>query len=127
MIPEHPRYYDEEEMSDKPMRFFVGEIVREKILLNYDQEIPYSCEVEVNSYKEEDEVIEIECTIFVARDSQKGIIVGKQGAAIKQLGIDARKSLEKFLQKKVRLNTWVKVNKDWRDQEDQLKKYGYFN
>lgn len=126
-IPTHPRYFDEESISDRPVRFFVSEIIREKILMLYEQEIPYSCQVEVTAFKEFEDAIDIECTIYVSRDSQKGILVGKQGAAIKQLGIHSRKSLEKFLDKRVRLQTWVKVNKDWRDNEDQLRNYGYIN
>lgn len=125
LLPECPPFFDKDQLTDKPERFFVNEIIREKILLNYDKEIPYSVEVEVESFKEEDDIIRISAVIFVERDSQKGIIIGRQGAALKKVGMDARKDLEKFFGKKIFLQLFVKVDKDWRSQTGRLKHYGY--
>ncbi|MFA8449797.1 MAG: GTPase Era [Bacteroidales bacterium] len=125
LLPENPPYFPKEEMTDKPMRFFVSEIIREKILLNYKKEIPYSVEIEVESYKETADIIHISVIIYVARDSQKGIIIGHQGKAIKKIGIESRKDIEEFVGKKVFLETRVKVLKDWRDNDNQLKRFGY--
>jgi GTP-binding protein Era len=125
LLPEHPAYFPKDELTDKPERFFVSEIVREKILLLYDQEIPYSCEVVVEEFKEGDHLVKIRANIFVSRESQKAIILGHQGKAIKQLGTNARLDIEKFLQKKVFLELFVKVDKDWRDSDRELKRFGY--
>jgi len=125
LIPEHEAYFDKSEMTDKPERFFVSEIIREKILMNYKKEIPYSCEVVVEAFKEEEKIIRIEAVIYVERDSQKGIIIGHQGAAIKKVGIESRKDCETFFGKQVHLELFVKVDKDWRHDEKRLKNYGY--
>ncbi len=127
LLPEGPPYYPKDELTDKHMRFFVAEIIREKILLNFKQEVPYSVEVVVDQYKEEPEITRIYAYIYVARESQKMIILGKQGRAIKKLGIDAREDIEKFIGRKVYLELTVKVLKDWRDNERQLKRLGYEN
>lgn len=127
LIPESPPYYPKDELTDKPERFFASEIIREKIFLNYDQEIPYSCEVVIESFKEDQKIIRIRAEIIVARDSQKGILIGHKGSKLKKVGTEARKDMEDFLQKKVFLELFVKVNKDWRNKEPQLKRYGYFN
>lgn len=124
-LPECPPFFDKDQLTDKPERFFVNEIIREKILLNYDKEIPYSVEVEVESFKEEEKMIRISAIIFVERDSQKGIIIGKQGTALKKVGSDARKDLETFFGKQIFLQLFVKVDKDWRQKEGRLKHYGY--
>ncbi|SFE79661.1 GTPase Era [Thermophagus xiamenensis] len=125
LLPESPPYFDKDALTDKPERFFVSEIIREKILLNYQKEIPYSVEVEVEEYKEGPERNHIRCVIHVTRDSQKGIIIGHKGKALKKLGIDARKEIEMFLGKKVFLELYVKVSKDWRDRPNYLKNFGY--
>jgi GTPase len=125
LIPESPPYYDKDEISDRPMRFFVSEIVREKIFLNCDKEIPYSCQVEIEEYKEEANITRIRALIIVERDSQRGILIGKGGDMIKRIGWDARKEIEKFIGQKVFLETYVKVDKDWRTTDSKLKKYGY--
>lgn len=125
LLPEHPAYYPKDELTDKPERFFIAEIIREKVLRNFQQEIPYSVEIVVEDFKESEVLVKIRANIFVARESQKGIILGHQGKAIKKLGTDARLDIEKFLQKKVFLELFVKVDKDWRDSERQLKRYGY--
>jgi GTP-binding protein Era len=125
LLPEHEAYFDKNELTDKPERFFVCEIIREKILLNYKKEIPYSCEVVVESFKEEEKIIRIEAVIYVERDSQKGIIIGHQGAALKKVGIEARKDCETFFGKQIHLQTFVKVDKDWRSNEKRLKNFGY--
>lgn len=125
LLPEHEAYYDKEELTDKPERFFVSEIIREKILLNYKKEIPYSCEVVVESFKEEEKIIRIEAVIYVERDSQKGIIIGHKGEAIKKVGIEARQDCETFFGKQVHLQMFVKVEKDWRADDKHLKKFGY--
>lgn len=125
VLPENPPYFDKDALTDKPERFFVNEIIREKILLNYDKEIPYSVEVEVEQFKEEELLIRIGAVIYVERDSQKGIIIGKAGSALKRVGSDARKDLEAFFGKKIFLELFVKVDKDWRQKEGRLKHYGY--
>jgi len=124
-LPESPAFYPKDELTDKTMRFFVSEIIREKILLNYKKEIPYSTEVAVEEYKETEERIDIRATIFVIRETQKMIIIGKNGQAIKRVGIDARKDIEEFVGKHIYLDITVKVSKDWRENESQLKRFGY--
>lgn len=125
LLPEGEPYYEKDALTDKPEKFFVAEIIREKILLNYQKEIPYSCEVEVEEYKEFADIIKIRANIIVARDSQKGIIIGHQGKGLKKVGTEARKDIETFVQKKVFLELYVKVSKDWRDNDNQLKRFGY--
>lgn len=126
-LPESPAYFpkDSEELSDKPEKFFVSEIIREKILLNYQKEIPYSCEVAVESFKEEENIIKIRAEIIAERDSQKGIIIGHKGEKLKKTGSQARMDIEKFMNKKVFLELYVKVDKDWRGDERKLRRYGY--
>ncbi len=124
-LPECPPYFPKDELTDKSMRFFITEIIREKILLNYQQEIPYSVQVEVDSYEESEHRIVIRSTIYVARDSQKAILIGKGGSAIKKLGTQARADIEEFTGKKIFLELFVKVDKDWRDNEAELKRFGY--
>ncbi|MBA3971412.1 MAG: GTPase Era [Bacteroidetes bacterium] len=124
-LPESPGYYDKDQLTDKPERFFVSEIIREKILTNYKKEIPYSVEVVVEAFKDEEKIIKIRAEILVVRDSQKGIIIGHQGKALKKVGTEARKDMEEFFQKQVFLELFVKVNKDWRDNDLQLKRFGY--
>ena len=125
LLPESPAYFDKDQLTDKPARFFVSEIIREKILLYYDKEIPYSVEVKVESFKEGEKSINIRAIIFVERDSQKGIIIGHQGVALKKVGSESRKALEKFFGKMVFLETFVKVDKDWRSSEKELDSFGY--
>ena len=125
LLPESPAYFDKDQLTDKPARFFVSEIIREKILLYYDKEIPYSVEVKVESFKEGEKSINIRAIIFVERDSQKGIIIGHQGVALKKVGSESREALEKFFGKKVFLETFVKVDKDWRSSEKELDSFGY--
>ena len=124
-IPESPAYYDKEEISDRPMRFFVSEIIREKIFLYTDKEVPYSCQVEIEEYKEEEGITRIRANIYVERDSQKGIIIGKGGEMLKRIGRSAREEIQKFIGSKVFLENYVKVDKDWRTTDAKLKKYGY--
>lgn len=124
-LPEHPPYFEKGELSNRSMRFFVSEIVREKIFLFYDKEIPYSCEVMVEEYKESEKLDKIRAIIIVERDSQKGIILGHGGVAIKKLGTEARKDIEEFSGKKIFLELFVKVDKDWRNSEQKLKQFGY--
>ena len=124
-LPECPPFFPKDQLTDKPARFFVNEIIREKILQNYDKEIPYSVEVEVESFKEEDKLICIDAVIYCERDSQKGIIIGKAGSALKRVGSQARKDIEEFFQKQVFLQLFVKVDKDWRSNTNRLKHYGY--
>ncbi len=124
-LPESPAFYPKDELTDRSQRFFISEIIREKILLNFSQEVPYSTEVAVESFKEEDHLTRITATIFVARDTQKGILLGHQGAAIKKLGTDARKDIEAFLDKHIFLELRVKVAKDWREDDRALKRFGY--
>lgn len=125
LLPPSPPYFDKDQLTDKPARFFVSEIIREKILLYYDKEIPYSVEVRVDMFKEEKDKINIHAVIYVERDSQKGIIIGHQGVALKKVGSESRKALEKFFGKKVFLETFVKVDKDWRSSEKELDSFGY--
>jgi GTP-binding protein Era len=125
LVPESPAYYDKEELSDRPMRFFVSEIIREKIFLHCDKEVPYSCQVEIEEYIEEDHLTRIRALIIVERDSQRGILIGKGGEMIKRIGREARLEIQKFIDQKVFLETYVKVDKDWRSTEVKLKKYGY--
>lgn len=125
LLPESPNYYDKDQLTDKPEKFFVSEIIREKILTNYKKEIPYSVEVVVEAFKDEEKIIKIRAEILVVRDSQKGIIIGHQGKALKKVGTEARKDLEEFFEKQVFLELFVKVNKDWRDSDLQLKRFGY--
>ncbi len=125
LLPENPPYFGKEELTDRPLRFFISEIIREKLLMHYDKEIPYSCEVVVEEYTEAPEIDRIRVLIFVERDSQKGILIGKGGNDLKWVGTAARKDMEEFLQKKVFLELFVKVDKDWRNEDSKLKKYGY--
>ena len=125
LLPDSPPYFDKEQLTDKPARFFVSEIIREKILLYYDKEIPYSVEVSVESFKESNDLISINAVIYVERESQKGIIIGHQGVALKKVGQEARRSLEKFFGKKIYLETFVKVDKDWRSSQKELNNFGY--
>ncbi len=125
-LPEHPAFYPKEELTDRSERFFAAEIVREKIFLNYEQEIPYSAEVNIESFKEEETIIRIRATIFVERDSQKGIVIGKAGSSLKKVGTEARQDLEKFFGKKIFLETHVKVADNWRKEKLKLKHFGYF-
>lgn len=125
LVPESPAYFDKESISDRPMRFFVSEIIREKIFLHCQKEVPYSCQVEIEEYIEEANITRIRALIIVERDSQKGIIIGKGGIMLKRIGREARIEIEKFIEKKVFLETFVKVDKDWRGSEQKLKKYGY--
>lgn len=127
LLPENPPYFPKDELTDRSMRFFVSEIVREKILLFYQKEIPYSCEVAVESYEEKDGIDNISCIIYVERESQKAIIIGHQGKAIKRLGIEARKDIEEFTGKRCFLNLHIKVLKDWRNSDRALKSFGYNN
>lgn len=125
LLPESPAYFDKESISDRPMRFFIAEIIREKIFLNLKKEVPYACQVEVVDYIEEPDLIRIRANIIVERESQKGIIIGAKGQQLKHIGIDSRKDIEKFVDKHVFLETFVKVDKDWRSNQGKLKKYGY--
>ena len=124
-LPEHPAYFPTDELTDRTMRFFVSEIVREKILLYYQKEIPYSCEVAVEAYEEKDAIDNISCLIYVERESQKAILIGHQGKAIKKLGIEARRDIEEFTGKKCFLSLHIKVLKDWRNSDRALKSFGY--
>lgn len=125
LLPESPPFFPKDELTDKPMRFFVSEIIREKIFENYTKEVPYSTEVEVELYKEKPNIVEIRAIIYVSRSSQKPIIIGQQGAKLKKVGTEARKDLEQFIGSKVFLDLYVKVDKDWRDKETELRKFGY--
>jgi GTP-binding protein Era len=124
-LPEHPPFFPKEEMTTRSERFFASEIIREKIFLNYDQEIPYSCEVGIESFKEEEKIIRIRAVIFVERNSQKGILIGKAGASLKKVGTEARHDMEKFFGKKIFLETFVKVSENWRRDKFKLKQFGY--
>ena len=124
-LPEGPLYYPEEALTDRPERFFVSEIIREKIFLNYQKEIPYSCEVMIDSFREAEDMVRINAIIHVMRDSQKGIVIGHRGAALKKTGTEARIDIEKFLGKKVYLGLQVKVAQDWRNKDKFLKRFGY--
>ena len=125
LLPESPPYFEKDQLTDKPAKFFVSEIIREKILLYYDKEIPYSVEVRVESFKETETRIDIRAIIYVERDSQKGIIIGHQGVALKKIGSESRKALEKFFDKHIFLETYVKVDKDWRSSQKELDSFGY--
>lgn len=125
LLPESPAYFDKDQLTDKPAKFFISEIIREKILRYYDKEIPYSVEVAVERFKEDERLIRINAVIYVERDSQKGIIIGHQGQALKKVSAKARKSLEQFFGKKIFLETYVKVDKDWRSSKRELRLFGY--
>jgi GTP-binding protein Era len=125
LLPEHPAYFGKDELTDRPERFFAAEIIREKIFLNYQKEVPYSCEVNIEYFKEDNEIIRIGSVIVVERDSQKGIIIGKGGEALKKVGSEARKDMESFFQKKVFLEQFVKVEPDWRKRKVKLSEFGY--
>lgn len=125
LLPECPPYFDKDQWTDKPARFFVNEIIREKILLYYDKEIPYSVEVSVEQFKESEKMIHIHAVIYVERESQKGIIIGKQGKALKKVSTEARRDLERFFGKSIYLETFVKVDKDWRNSNKELRNFGY--
>ena len=125
LLPESPAFFDKDQLTDKPARFFVSEIIREKILLYYDKEIPYSVEVVVERFKEDDRQIHINAVIYVERESQKGIIIGHQGVALKKVSTEARKALEKFFDKHIYLEVFVKVDKDWRSSQKELDNFGY--
>ncbi len=125
LLPESPAFFDKDQLTDKPARFFISEIIREKILLYYDKEIPYSVEVRVERFKEDEKRIHINAVIYVERDSQKGIIIGHQGIALKKVNTESRKALEKFFDKKIFLETFVKVDKDWRSSQRELDAFGY--
>ena len=125
LLPESPANFDKDQLTDKPAKFFVSEIIREKILRYYDKEVPYSVEVVVERFKEDEKKIHINAVIYVERDSQKGIIIGHQGQALKKVSTEARKSLEKFFDKKIYLETFVKVDKDWRNSQKELGNFGY--
>jgi len=125
LLPESPPFFDKDQLTDKPARFFVTEIIREKILLNYEKEIPYSVEVVVEQFQEDERLIKINAVIYVERDSQKGIIIGHGGKSLKKVGTEARKDMEVFFDKKVFLELFVKVEKDWRNKDNKLKDFGY--
>lgn len=125
LLPEAPAYFDKDELTDRNERFFIQEIIREKILLHYQKEIPYSVEVEVEEFKETEKIINVRCIIHVERDSQKGIIIGHKGEMIKRVGTEARKDAEEFFDKKIFMELYVKVAKDWREKDKQLKNFGY--
>jgi GTP-binding protein Era len=125
LLPESPAYYPKDALTDKPERFFVNETIREKILLNYDKEIPYAVEIETEEFLEDEKIIRIRAVIMVERDTQKGIIIGHKGAALKRVGIQSRENLEKFFGKQIHLELFVKVNKDWRNNQYQLRRFGY--
>ena len=124
-LPEGEAFYPKDTLTDKTLRFFASEIIREKILLNYDKEIPYCCEIEIDTYKEEPNIDRISATIYVARQSQKGIVIGHKGECLKKVGQKAREDMERFLGKKVFLQLFVKVQEDWRNSERQLRRFGY--
>jgi GTPase len=125
LLPENPPFFDKEELTDRPMRFFVAEIIREKIFLYYEKEIPYSTQVEIEAYIEKPNVVEIRAIIYVSRTSQRPIVIGHMGSKIKKVGIEARKDIEAFIDSTVFLELYVKVDKDWRDKENKLKQFGY--
>ncbi len=127
LLPEAPAYYPKDQLTDKPERFFVNETIREKILKHYKKEIPYAVEIETEEFIEDDKIIRMRAVIMVERDSQKGIIIGHKGSALKRVGVEARKDLEKFFDKQVHLELYVKVNKNWRSNARQLKRFGYHN
>ena len=125
LLPEHPAYFPKDQLTDKPEKFFVEEVLREKIFMNYKQEVPYSTEVVVTDFLEDKKIIRIRAEIYVERNSQKGIIIGKKGAALKKIGTEARQDLQTFFQKKIHLETFVKVEEDWRSKKMKLKNFGY--
>jgi GTP-binding protein Era len=125
LLPESPAFYPKDTLTDKPERFFVNEIIREKILMHYKKEIPYSVEIDTEEFFEDEEIIRMRSIIMVERETQKGIIIGHKGAALKRVGVEARKDLEKFFGKQVHLELYVKVNKNWRNDSKQLKRFGY--
>ena len=125
LLPESPPFYPKDQLTDKPERFFVNETIREKILMHYKKEIPYAVEIDTEEFFEEDHIIRMRSVIMVERDTQKGIIIGHKGAALKRVGVEARKDLEKFFGKQVHLELYVKVNKNWRSNQQQLKRFGY--
>jgi len=125
LLPESPAFYPKDQLTDKPERFFINEAIREKILMHYKKEIPYSVEIETEEFFESEKIIKIRSVIMVERETQKGIIIGHKGAALKRVGTEARKDLEKFFNKKIHLELYVKVNKDWRSNKNQLKRFGY--
>jgi GTP-binding protein Era len=125
LLPESPPYYPKDQLTDKPERFFVNETIREKILIHYKKEIPYSVEIETEEFLEDDDIIRMRAVIMVERDSQKGIIIGHKGSALKRVGVEARKDLEQFFGKQVHIELYVKVNKNWRSNAAQLKRFGY--
>lgn len=127
LLPQSPPFYPKDQLTDKPERFFVNEKIREKILMHYKKEIPYAVEVDTEEFKEEENLIRIRSVIMVERDTQKGIIIGHKGSALKRVGSEARKDLEKFFDKKIHLELYVKVNKNWRSNQKQLKRFGYNN
>lgn len=125
LLPESPAYYDKDELSDRPMRFFISEIIREKIFIHTKKEVPYATQVEIEEYLEEPEITKIRAVIIVERDTQKGILIGKGGEMLKRIGRESRLEIQKFIDQKVFLDTFVKVDKDWRTSDSKLKKYGY--
>jgi GTP-binding protein Era len=125
-LPVHPPFFPQDEFTDRTERFFASEILREKIFLNYEEEIPYSCEVAINSFKEEKDIIRISAEIYVERDTQKGIVIGKGGSSLKKVGMEARKDMEAFFGKKIFLETHVKVADNWRKEKNRLRQFGYF-
>ncbi len=125
LLPEAPPYYEKDELTDRPLRFFISEIIREKIFEQYKKEIPYSTQVEIEQYKEESKIVRIRAIIYVERKTQKGIIIGHQGVKLKHVGIDARKDIEKFIGKQVFLELFVKVDENWRQNDNKLEKHGY--
>jgi len=125
VLPESPAFYPKDQLTDKPERFFVNEAIREKILMHYKKEIPYSVEIDTEDFFESDKIIKIRSVIMVERETQKGIIIGHKGAPLKRVGTEARKDLEKFFNKKIHLELYVKVNKDWRNDKRQLRRFGY--
>jgi len=127
LLPESPAFYPKDQLTDKPERFFVNETIREKILIHYKKEIPYAVEVDTEEFFEEDEIIRMRSVIMVERNTQKGILIGHKGSALKRVGMEARKDLEKFFGKQVHIELYVKVNKNWRSSKNQLKRFGYNN
>ena len=125
LLPESPAFYPKDQLTDKPERFFINETIREKILLHYKKEIPYAVEIETEEFFEEEKIIRMRSVIMVERETQKGIIIGHKGAALKRVGVEARKDLEKFFGKQIHLELYVKVNKNWRSNQNQLRRFGY--
>ena len=125
LLPESPAFYPKDQLTDKPERFFVNEAIREKILIHYKKEIPYAVEVDTEEFFEEENIIRMRSVIMVERETQKGIIIGHKGSALKRVGVEARKDLEKFFGKQVHLELYVKVNKNWRSNQNQLRRFGY--